>query len=96
MVVGVLRVELHIVDAGSLKAKRQVVKSLIDRVAHKFNVSVAEVDHQDLWQRTALGIAFVSKDAKQVEKALKRIEGFIESLNRALVTRTEISLFWPE
>ena len=58
--IGVLTLELRIDDSHSLKDKRQVVKSLKDRLRHKFNVSVAEIDYQDLWQRALIAAVTVS------------------------------------
>ena len=66
MVVGIARIELHIPGAQSLKAKRQVVRSLKERIRARVQAAVAEVDHQDLWQRAALGVAVVSADGAQV------------------------------
>ncbi|HUH08831.1 MAG TPA: DUF503 domain-containing protein, partial [Egibacteraceae bacterium] len=76
---GLVTVELHIPAAGSLKAKRGVVKSLVARLRQELNCSVAEVDHQDLWQRAELGVAVAAgtesgarKVAQQVEKIVSR------------------------
>lgn len=77
MRVGVLRVDLHVPQAGSLKGKRQVLRSLKDRLFSRFNVSVAEVGSQDLWQRAQLGIAHVSLDAQGADSALRKVEEFI-------------------
>ena len=60
MFIGVGRFELFIPASGSLKDKRQVLRSVSGTVARRFNVSIAEVDFQDLWQRTALGVSCVS------------------------------------
>lgn len=73
MTVGVLRVRLAIFEAMSLKDKRRVVKSLKDRLANKYNVSVAEVDALDMHQRADIGIAMVSNDARFVESCLHKI-----------------------
>ncbi len=73
MVVGVLRVRLAIGEAGSLKEKRRVVKSVKDRLANRFNVSVAEVDALDSWQRADLGIAMVANESRFVESCLHSI-----------------------
>jgi uncharacterized protein YlxP (DUF503 family) len=60
MVIGTCTIELHIPGNGSLKGKRRVTKSIIARVYNKFNVSIAEVGNQDLWQSATLGVACVS------------------------------------
>ena len=73
MTIGALRVELHVPGASSLKAKRQVVKSLKDRMRNRFNVSVAEVGQHDKWQRAMLGIAMAGTDGKYVAGALDEV-----------------------
>lgn len=82
MYVGIARFELHIPASASLKAKRTVVKGLIGGLRAKFNVAAAEVDHLELWQRTALGVTCVSGEAWHVQQMLENIEGFVESEHR--------------
>jgi hypothetical protein len=77
MPIGLLTLEIHIPDARSLKDKRQVLRSLKDRLRGQFNVAVAELDHQDLWQRAVVGVVTISNDALHVEQALQAI--FAES-----------------
>lgn len=72
--VGVLILELRIEDSHSLKDKRHYVKSLKDRLRAKFNVSVSEIDHQDLWQRGLIAIATVSGDQAHAEQVLQNVE----------------------
>jgi uncharacterized protein len=72
--VGVLTLELRLENSFSLKDKRQVVRSLKDRLRHKFNVAVAEIDYQDLWQRAALAAVTVSPDHDYAEKLLQLVE----------------------
>ena len=66
-------------DAGSLKSKRSVVKGLKDRIRSKFNVSVAEVDNQDLWQRATLGVACVSGEKAFTADVLNKVVDLIRS-----------------
>jgi uncharacterized protein len=73
MPVGLLTLEIHIPDARSLKDKRQVLRSLKDRVRARFNVAVAELDHQETWQRAQVGIATLSNDAGHVEQSLRAV-----------------------
>ena len=73
-VVGVLTLELRIDHAHSLKEKRHVVESLKTRLRSKFNVSVAEIDYQDLWQRAAVAEVTVSADHGHAEKDLRSVE----------------------
>ena len=72
--VGVLTLELHIEDARSLKDKRHVVKSLKDRLRGKFNVSVSEIDFQDLWQRSLVAAVTVSTEQQHAEHVLHSVE----------------------
>ena len=72
--VGVLTLELRLEDSHSLKDKRQVVKSLKDRLRHKFNVAVAEIDGQDLWQRATVAAVTVSPSHDFAEKVLRSVE----------------------
>jgi uncharacterized protein YlxP (DUF503 family) len=72
--IGVLTLELRLEQSHSLKEKRHVVKSLRDRLHNKFNVSVAEIDYQDLWQRSVLAAVTVSSDRVQAEKVLQSVE----------------------
>ena len=74
--------ELHLPGVGSLKGKRHVLKGLKERVKHRFDVSVAEVDHHDSWQRATLAVACVSHDARHanevVDKALDLLEANVD------------------
>jgi uncharacterized protein len=72
--VGVLTLELRLQNSHSLKEKRHVVQSLKDRLRHKFNVAVAEIDYQDLWQRAAIAAVTVSSDHSHAEKVLQSVE----------------------
>ena len=72
--VGVLTLELRLEHSHSLKDKRHVVKSLKDRLRHKFNVAVAEIDGQDLWQRSVIAAVTVSADRSHSELVLQTVE----------------------
>jgi uncharacterized protein YlxP (DUF503 family) len=72
--IGVLTLELRIETSHSLKEKRHVVQSLKDRLRHKFNVAVAEIDHQDLWQRATVAAVTVSSDRENAGKVLQGVE----------------------
>jgi len=71
-------VELHLPDVGSLKGKRHALKGLKERVRARYEVSVAEVDHHDLWQRATLAIACVSHDARHANEVVTKAIDFIE------------------
>lgn len=73
MQIGVLQLELFIPQAGSLKTKRQALKSLKDKIRHKFNVSVAEIDGMDKWQRATLAVACVNNDKRLINSILSKI-----------------------
>lgn len=73
MIVGVLQVELLVYEAVTLKDKRRVVKSIKDRIAHAFNVSIAEVDALDQHRRAILGVALVGNDTRYVQSRLDKV-----------------------
>jgi len=77
MNVGVCKITLRLPENQSLKGKRQVVKSITARVGNQFNVSVAEVDSQDLWQLATLGICCVSNDKRFTNQVLSKVVSFI-------------------
>ncbi len=77
MNVGVCRIELRIPENQSLKAKRQIVKSIIARLQNTYNVSVAEVDNQDLWQLASLGVSCVSNHRRHADETLQAVLKFI-------------------
>jgi uncharacterized protein YlxP (DUF503 family) len=72
--IGVLTLELLLPESHSLKEKRHVVQSLKDRLRHKFNISVAEIDHQDTWQRATLAAVTVASDHTHAERVLQSVE----------------------
>ena len=80
MIIGLCTVELYLPDSQSLKAKRQVLLSVKDRVRDRFNVSIAEVGDQDLWQKAVLGIACVANERKHVNQVLDQTVNLIRSV----------------
>lgn len=87
MIVGVLEVEILLFDASSLKEKRKVLRSLKDRLKNRFNVSMAEVDGQDLWQRTTFAFAAVGNDGAHVTRMLQEVLNFLSHDPRFEITR---------
>jgi uncharacterized protein YlxP (DUF503 family) len=87
--IALLSVELHLPVSQSLKDKRMVLRRLKDRL-RAFNVSVAEVAHQDLWQRAGLGVVTVASDDQSAEQTLTSVMREIERLEPGLVTRSEV------
>src|SRR5215467_2498474 len=73
MPVGLLTLELHIPDAQSLKDKRQVLRSLKDRLRRDFNVAVAELEHHDAWQRSVVGVVTLSNEEKHLKEVLQNV-----------------------
>jgi uncharacterized protein YlxP (DUF503 family) len=73
MIIGVLNIELFLPASNSLKTKRFAIKSLKDKLRNRFNVSVAEIDFTDKWQRSSLGIALVSNESKHIESIFEKI-----------------------
>ena len=87
MPIGLLTLEIHIPDAHSLKDKRQVLRSLKDRLRSRFNVAVAELDHQDTWQRAQVGIVSLSNDAGHLDQSLRAVfDEAEELLGRELIS----------
>ena len=85
MNVGLCRIDLFLPESRSLKAKRQVIKGLKDRIGNRFNVSVAEVEHQSLWQRATLGLAMVSEEKGYVDRTLRQVLNLVQAEPRLLV-----------
>ena len=92
MVVGICTVELLIPESQSLKDKRQVLHSVKDRLRGKFNLSIAEVDGQDLWQKAVLGMACVANDGSHVEQVLEQALNVIKSMPTIEVVRVHREL----
>ena len=77
MIVGIMVLDLHSNSTHSLKEKRQIVSSMKEKLKNKFNISLVESDHQDLWQKIQIAIAMVANSKTIVEKAFDQIENFI-------------------
>ncbi len=89
MPVGLLTLEIYIPDARSLKDKRQVLRSLKDRLRRQFNIAIAELDHQETWQRSLVGVVTISNDTRHLEDALEKVANESERLlGRDLVGST--------
>ena len=92
MIVGAAVVELHLHGCASLKAKRGVVRSVLQRVRNRFNCSAAEVGGQDTWQRAVLGLTAAGSDAVTVRRVLERACDFIEELHLAEVRNADVEI----
>jgi uncharacterized protein len=95
MFVCVARLTLQIPESGSLKAKRQVLRRVTERLKARFNVAVAEVDDQDLWQKATLGLSVVGNERRHVDEQMEKIIHFVEEMYVAplLSRQTEIMGF---
>jgi uncharacterized protein len=83
--IGILSVELHFPEAGSLKGKRKHVKSAKAQLQNRFGASVAEVDHHDLWQRTRLTLSCVAREYREAERLLDEAERYLAAQDFELV-----------
>ncbi len=92
MVIGVCQLDLLIRENSSLKDKRRILKKILERVKHTFNVSIAEVGNHDLWQSAQIGFCIVGNDKRFINSSLDKVIGFIEALNSAEIIRSEIEL----
>ncbi len=92
MTVGVALVSFRLHEIHSLKEKRKIVKSLIEKSRNRFNVAVAEVADQDVHQKAAIGVAVIGNDARVLNSLLDRIIDFMESLGEADLVSSEIEL----
>jgi hypothetical protein len=95
MFIGALRIELYIPESTTLKEKRQVLKSVIDRTRHKFNVAVAEIDHLDTIKRGCIAVACASNSEYMARKILSQVERAIVSWSNAEVIDSSIHIFTP-
>jgi hypothetical protein len=92
MVIGVCHLELFLHENSSLKGKRQVLQSLVQRARKRFNISISEVDGQDLWQRAVLGICAVGNDRQRVNSTLDQVINFIENTHLTDVADSQIEI----
>jgi uncharacterized protein len=92
IIVGLCTIELFISDSRSLKDKRQVLLSVKDRLHGKFNLSVAEVDGQELWQKAVLGLACVANDGRHVNQVLDQAVNMIRSIPAIEIVQSRIEL----
>ena len=96
MLVALERFDLRIPGCGSLKQKRHVLKSLTGALRSRFNVSVAEVDHQDLWQRSTIAVAATGAEGFRVRRVMQQVERFVEAWGGVEVIEAELTLHHPD
>ncbi|MCH7977745.1 MAG: DUF503 domain-containing protein [Acidobacteria bacterium] len=93
MPVAVLTLEIHLPYAHSLKEKRFMVRKIKDRLRARFNVAVAELDHQELWQRAVVGVVSISSDQQNLETVMEGVQRESEKVLGGDLVRTELSFF---
>jgi len=93
MIVGVLTAQMHMQETASLKEKRSIVKSLIGRLKNRFNISIAEVDHQDDKQFAVIGMAIVSNDTRYIHSSFDKIVEFMRRDGRFYLGGIERKIF---
>lgn len=94
MNVGTCKLELRLPENESLKGKRRVIKSMIARLQNKYNISIAEVDNQGLWQRATLGITCVSNSRRHVAETLNNVVSFVvQNYPEEEILSSEIEVF---
>ena len=96
MLVALERFDLRIPACHSLKEKRHVVKTLTNAIRSSFNVSVAEVEHQELWQRAALGVAAVGAQEYHLRKVLHEVEKLVDRWAEVEVISTDLSVHYAD
>ncbi len=92
IIVGLCTVELFIPGTQSLKDKRQVLRSLKDRLRDRFNLSIAEVDGQDLWQKTVLGLACVANETRHVQQVLEQAMNVIRATPAVEIVQSRVDV----
>jgi uncharacterized protein YlxP (DUF503 family) len=96
MIVGVVSCELHLPESRSLKDKRRVVKSLVDRIFQRYRVSIAETAFHDLHQRAEISIAAVTQREAEMQKLMEHIRDLLDSEPELYLTRWEPQLLEAE
>jgi len=96
MIIAAARITLMIPENDSLKGKRRVVKSLIEKVRHKFDAAVAEVGDNDLWQKAKIGVALVGNDRQLLEARLQQIMKFMENRHLAEIVDSQVEFCYLE
>lgn len=93
MIVATCEIEVIIFESNSLKEKRHVIKSIIERIKSRFNVSAAEVDYLDLWNRSVIGVSIVSNSKTICESSVARIVEFIDNDGRVEIINQFMEVF---
>lgn len=92
MTIGVCTMEIHLPGSDSLKGKRRVLKSLTDQVQRRFNVSIAELEANDTWQRSVLGVACLGNERRHVNQVLDRVVRVVEQTPAVRMIHYQVEL----
>lgn len=93
MKIGLSVIDLYLPGNNSLKGKRQILKSIKSRIRNKFNVSIAEIEDNDKWRRTKLGVVTINNDSTQVNNVLQSVINFIDGSYPAQIIDYQIEVF---
>ncbi len=93
MVIGLCTVEIRLPGASSLKAKRGILKGILEKTKKRYNVAVAEVDNQDSWRRATVALVTVSNDGVHIEQTLNRVVGFLDGFELMELIDWQLELF---
>ncbi|MCM8758730.1 MAG: DUF503 domain-containing protein [Candidatus Omnitrophica bacterium] len=93
MVVGVWRVELHIPSAQSLKDKRNIIQSILVKSRNRYNISIAELDYHDKWQRCLMGVACVDSETRKAKDIFSAIRRILEEDGSVVVVKEDINFY---
>jgi uncharacterized protein YlxP (DUF503 family) len=92
MVVGVVRLTLHIPENNSLKGKRRVIKQIVERTRNRFDIALAETGMSDSHRQAEIGLACVGNDRRVINSVLDRAINYIDSLGTAMITGQELEI----
>lgn len=92
MIIGACRIKLHIFESYSLKDKRKVIKSLLERLQSRYNISIAEIEDLDSWQTALIGFSCVSNETKHVQSVITNVIRFIDNDGRVEITDQDIEI----
>lgn len=93
MITGICEVKLRVYEVNSLKEKRHIIKSIIGKLQSRFNISIAEVDLNDLWQSSVIGFACVTNNTKHANEIISKVIRFIEGDSRVEIIDYNLEIF---
>jgi uncharacterized protein YlxP (DUF503 family) len=93
MKIGLCVIDLYLPGTNSLKGKRQILKSIKDRIRNKFNVSIAEIEDNEKWRKTKIGVVTINNDSSQIDSILQSVIKFIDGFYPAQIVNYQIELF---